>query len=538
LIENTSFNLSCFYQQKKRKHKNSVARFLLNTVYKLIQIAQFKTIGDIIMKRSTFITLISLLIPLFGMSQTNTKFVDDLYYKPGDEKTIVNTQKTQKTPNYKNGAKEIIYIDRENPNSKVVHDTVYVVGDANQRLGNISGKDGHDTVYVVGQANDSTEYTQENQEQGHYLNGFNGTESDMDYAERIRRFHNPKYEIFIGDPRYNEINFLNNNDWNVYVDGSYAYVTPTWTNPYWWNYNYSPYSYGNWGFGFNNFYSPFCSPWGFDSFYGGYGYGGFGYGGFGYGGMYGYGYGGMYGYGYGGYGFGGYGGYGGYGYDNWGGYSGRSSNYNEQNRRDVSNNNGSSRLGGTRNSASTTIAGGNYSNGSRYTTISGSRNNSATTNVSGTRSATPSNLRSTSNSNGIGNVRSTGTRYGLSSSNGTNTLTRSSNVNINTRPRTYTTTTLNVPAGSSTPRVNNSVVNSGRSTYSSGASRSYNSSSTQNSSVNSRSSSPTYSSGSTSTYSSGNSGGGRSSGSSSSGGSSSGGGGGGGRSSGGGGGRR
>jgi hypothetical protein len=224
------------------------------------------------MKRSTLITVISLLIPLLGMSQTKSSFVDDVYLKPGDSKTTDSSQpngQTKKAPNYKNGAREIIYNERETPVAKA----------------------GHDTLYVVGEENDSTV---NNEEQGHYLNGFNGTESDLEYAERIRRFHNPKYEIFIGDPRYNDIYFLNNYDWNVYVDGSYAYVTPTWTNPYWWNYNFSPYSYGSWGFGFNNWYSPYSyysglysSPWGFDSFYGGFGYGGFGLG---------------YGYGYGGYG--------------------------------------------------------------------------------------------------------------------------------------------------------------------------------------------------------------------------------------------
>jgi len=171
------------------------------------------------MKRTTFIIALTLLVPLVGMGQSPSSVTDDIYFKPSDAKIVQKARKNNEAPNYKNGAKEIIYIDRE----------------SNQPIT-------PDTTYVLAQANDSTEnYDQ----QGEYLNGFNGTESDLEYAERIRRFHNPRYTIHIGDPNYNDIYFLNNSDWNVYVDGTYAYVTPTWTNPYWWNYNYSPYS--SWG---------------------------------------------------------------------------------------------------------------------------------------------------------------------------------------------------------------------------------------------------------------------------------------------------
>ena len=143
------------------------------------------------MKRTTIITIISLLIPILGIGQTKTTIVDDVYMKPSDVKTqqTDQPQKTRPVTNYKNGAKEIVYIERTNPDTKVIHDTVYVVGQSNENRENVYNKEGHDTVYVVGQANDSTEM---NREQGHYLNGFNGTESDMEYAERIRKFHNPK----------------------------------------------------------------------------------------------------------------------------------------------------------------------------------------------------------------------------------------------------------------------------------------------------------------------------------------------------------
>ena len=131
------------------------------------------------MKRTTIITIISLLIPILGIGQTKTTIVDDVYMKPSDVRTqqTDQTQKTRPVTNYKNGAKEIVYIERTNPDTKVIHDTVYVVGQANENRENVFNKEGHDTVFVVGQANDSTEM---NQEQGHYLNGFNGTESDLE----------------------------------------------------------------------------------------------------------------------------------------------------------------------------------------------------------------------------------------------------------------------------------------------------------------------------------------------------------------------
>ncbi|MDR3653059.1 MAG: hypothetical protein P4L34_08820 [Paludibacter sp.] len=506
------------------------------------------------MKRSTFfIFMLTLLFPLAGISQNQSTIVDDIYYKPGKDKTLQTENTNQTTqnqnfnnnssPNYKNGAKEIIYTERKTTNPTIVHDTVYVVGMASdvhrngiKRASNLASYDSktgsmviHDTIYVADNnqdnvANQPNDSTENNQEQGYYLNGFNGNESDMEYAERIRRFHNPKYEIFIGDPRYNDIYFLNNSDWNVYVDGSYAYVTPTWTNPYWWNYNIDPYfggfGWGGYGYGWN-------SPWGFNNFYGGYGLGD--YYGYGYGYPY-YGYGGYYGYGYG-YPYYGYGGYGGYGGFN------RNKNYDEGNRREIPNYNGSNRLGGTRNSASSTIGGGTYSASNQFTTVTGSRNSSLASNTSlSTRTTVTSNSRITTNSvNGIGIVRANGLRFNNQSS-GTSSIARSNTYNINTRPRTYTTSISNVPTGNTTGRQSINYNSTSRSNYSTGiTSRSSSNSIINSSNNNYRSNSPSYSRESTN-YSSGNSGSSYSGGGRSSGGSSSGGGGG--RSSGGGGGGR
>jgi len=490
------------------------------------------------MKRTTIITIISFLIPILGMSQTKSTIVDDLYLKPGDAKAQQTsqsqlnqqTQNTKPVSKYKNGAKEIIYIERDNQDSKAIHDTVYVDGKAyidgqvNKSSDNRNKGGIHDTIYIVGQENDSID---NNQEQGHYLNGFKGTESDLEYAERIRRFHNPKYEIFVGDPRYEDIYFLNDNDWNVYIDGSYAYVTPTWTNPYWWNYNYSPYSYGNWGFGFG--FNNWFSPWGFDSYYGGL-YGG-----------YGYGYDDYYGYGYGGYGYNSWG-------NNWYGRNNdRNPNHDEGVRRDISNLSGAGRVGGMSNSAQTMIGGGGNRSSNPYTVVNNTGLRANSQNViktSGTRTNNLSNISTSrilsTNRNGIGLVRTSGLRN-LNSNQYNNRTTGSRTVTsytINTTPRTNRNTLSSNPmiVNSGTSRVSNS-----RNTYTNSGnysitSRSSSSPVNYNSSVSRSSSS--YSSGNSS-YSSGSSS--RSSGSYSSGstgGSSGGGGGSASRSSGGGGSRR
>ena len=502
------------------------------------------------MKRFTLLSILTLAIPLILTGQNQNEIIDDVYFTPSIQATIMKTNSNKAPekhinnsprPNYKNGTKEIVFKERQVKYPTIIRDTVFADGKSPDGYAIHSGNfdiksyDGrtnpvylHDTIYSEGTANIEND-NYENQESGHYLNGFNGSESDKEYAERIRRFHNPKYTIFIGDPRYNDIYFLNSSDWNVYVDDSYAYVTPTWTNPYWWNYSINPYGYGygfgSWGHGWNSPYYGFggmYNNWyGYDSFYG-------------YGGMYGYGnywdpyvYSGYYGYG----GYGGFYGNGGY----YGGLSGNiRKNYNEGTRRTSSNysTDNSGRLGGTRSAAGSSSAtvnsGGLISSRNQYTMVSGSGAN----NGSITRTTSNSGTRFVSNpSNGIGVVRNT-TNRGISNSNpgnsysNYNSTTRSSTtsgMNINTSPRTYTATSNSVPtSGNYTSRDNNSssTVSSFRNTnptitrssgtttspsrgnYSSGNSQS---SVTRSTPTYSTPSSSSYSSGSSSSYSNGNS---------------------------------
>lgn len=487
------------------------------------------------MKRFTLISLMALLLPVLASAQSQNTSLDDIYIKPSDAGKIQQKTAEQKkngqtqAPKYKNGAREIVYIDRTTASQK-------------------------DSSVVLAQMNDSV--AQQNQDStGYYLNGFKGNQSDLEYANRLRRFHDPKYTIFIGDPRYNDVYFLNSSDWNVYLDGSYAYVTPTWTNPYWYDYQYRPYS--SWGY--SGFYG---YPYSYGAYYGGF-YGGYygnwnsyyGFSGYGYGyqwpfyDYYGwnspyYGYGGYYGYGCGYYGGG-----------TWGGVS-------TKNRlREASSTNNVGRYATSQSvtSGSGSVGVGRYSTQSNtssgrnsYTAVSGTRATSSGNSSYVSRSVN-TNFRNNYNSNSVSGQRPTGLSTTVGGRINTEGASRSFNStvaggaynpgNINTRPRT--STTVSVPSGSGSTSVG--TRSSSQTTFTSGARPTVNASSSQtynegrntgrtytpssNSSgytpSSSSYSSPSYSSGSSnSSYSSGSSSSGSSGGSSRA---SGGGGGGGGR---------
>ncbi|MEG0949624.1 MAG: hypothetical protein RSF78_09770, partial [Bacteroidales bacterium] len=193
-----------------------------------------------------------------------SKFIaeDDIYYQPNETNKVVEAKKAT-NPTRQTAQPNESY--RSTPSSSATRD----VDEYNRRY----SSEYEETEYTDTIGNDpEVEVIYENPEQGYYLNGFSGNKSDYQYAERIRKFHNPKFTIHISDPAYTDIYFLNSSDWNVYVDDSYAWVTPTWTNSWYWNYMWAPYSYSSlswrwnsWGWGWNSWgwggcYDPFWGP--------------------------------------------------------------------------------------------------------------------------------------------------------------------------------------------------------------------------------------------------------------------------------------
>ena len=64
-------------------------------------------------------------------------------------------------------------------------------------------------------------------ERGEWVNGFEGSQDDYEYAMRIVRFRNPRYAIPVSSPLYWDVVYgLPSWDWNVYDDGLYALRFP------------------------------------------------------------------------------------------------------------------------------------------------------------------------------------------------------------------------------------------------------------------------------------------------------------------------
>ena len=96
-------------------------------------------------------------------------------------------------------------------------------------------------------------------ERGEWVNGFEGSQDDYEYAMRIVRFRSPAYAIPISSPLYWDVVYgaYPSWDWNVYDDGLYAYVFPTFSNPLWWDWRWNWSIAGpRWGYGWG-----WHSPW-------------------------------------------------------------------------------------------------------------------------------------------------------------------------------------------------------------------------------------------------------------------------------------
>ena len=230
-------------------------------------------------KRFALLIILSMLVTGFAGASSYI-IEDDIYYNPNDKNPVVE-QKEKEEEAEKEAQKAQAALQEEAP----VQKTLMVTADNNFRdvdEYNRRGDSADMTLQDVA-ANQTENYVEynivdENGDDGYYLNGFTGSDSDYEYALRIRRFHNPKFVVSVSDPFYSDIYFLDNNDWNVYITDNYAWVTPTWTNPWYWDYMWSPYSYtswswrwtlGPWGFsfGYDPFYYSWGGYWGWNSWY-------------------------------------------------------------------------------------------------------------------------------------------------------------------------------------------------------------------------------------------------------------------------------
>ena len=222
------------------------------------------------MKKIVFLSLFALCLPWMVSAQS---IDDDLYYIPSKDKKEKKQEKkvTSSAPTeeivVKSNAPTTVYTSPGN--------TTVVVQD---RKGNTRDVDEYNRRYDSRENDfvmeDDTLYIKEKavpDPDGEWVNGFDGSEDDYEYAMRIVRFRNPRYAVSISSPYYWDIVYgLNSWDWNVYTDGMYAYAFPTFSNRLWWDWRYNSYGWGGYPYYGWGGYSPYYSYGGWS-----YGWGGF-----------------------------------------------------------------------------------------------------------------------------------------------------------------------------------------------------------------------------------------------------------------------
>ena len=134
---------------------------------------------------------VTLLASAYASAQNPT---DDIYYSSKDKGA---QQQAPPVSNFKNGAKEIIYVDKDIDIDKMAAKPLQT-GPADSK------KDSVRQPAAIYQSNVPADSVYSNDE-GYYLNGFNGSKSDFDYAELMRMNYNRKYCIPYYDPRFNDI---------------------------------------------------------------------------------------------------------------------------------------------------------------------------------------------------------------------------------------------------------------------------------------------------------------------------------------------
>ena len=222
------------------------------------------------MKGKLLVSMLVACLPWLAMAQSN----DDLYFIPKKEKKVEKKERVGVVPRT---------VMNETVNELPATGTTLVVRDVK---GNVRDVDEYNRRYT---SRDNT-FSYQNDtlfvsekpygERGEWVNEFQGTDSDYEYAMRLVRFRNPRYAIPVSSPLYWEVvnGAFMSWDWNVYDDGMYAYVFPSYTNRLWWDWRWSNGFYGpGWGFSITpgwGFSFGWSSPW-YNSWYSPYWYGGY-----------------------------------------------------------------------------------------------------------------------------------------------------------------------------------------------------------------------------------------------------------------------
>ena len=234
------------------------------------------------MKKIVFLSLLALCLPWTLAAQSVD---DDLYYVPSKKKAEQKTEKAEEET-VRKAPENVIVVETQKPVVCTNSGTTTIV--VKDKKGNVRDVDEYNRRYNSKEydfsQNEDTLYIEEKavpDPDGEWVNGFDGSEDDYEYAMRIIRFRNPRYAISISSPLYWDVVYgLNSWDWNVYTDGLYAYAFPTFTNRLWWDWRYNSYGWGwgwpyyGWNWGWSGWYSGWYGGWyaGWGGWYGGWGW--------------------------------------------------------------------------------------------------------------------------------------------------------------------------------------------------------------------------------------------------------------------------
>lgn len=214
------------------------------------------------MKVKVFASLMWVGLPFILSAQSN----DDLYFVP---KKKAETKKETVAPQKQNRQGTTVYSTSTASTPVVVKDVAGNTRDVDEYNRRYTSRENtfsmqNDTLYIQ-----EKPYS----ERGEWVNGFQGSQDDYEYAMRIVRFRSPRYAIPVSSPLYWDVVYgaFPSWDWNVYDDGLYAYVFPTYSNPMWWDWRWN-WSIAGPGFSFS---WGWHSPWYYSGWYSSYWYGGY-----------------------------------------------------------------------------------------------------------------------------------------------------------------------------------------------------------------------------------------------------------------------
>ena len=221
------------------------------------------------MKKIVFLSLIALCLPWTLWAQ---EIEDDLYFVPSkEEKKAEEKPESRSAVVVKTTRPTTAVVNTSQPATTVVstrNNTTVVVRDRKVNVRDVyeynrrydaddyAFSEANDTIFIDEKADDGLD--------GEWVNGFDGSTDDYEYATRIIRFRNPRFAVSISSPYYWDIVYgLNSWEWNVYVDDFYAYAFPTFSNPLWWDWRFNyPYSW-RWGYSYWDWYGWYGPSWSF-----------------------------------------------------------------------------------------------------------------------------------------------------------------------------------------------------------------------------------------------------------------------------------